>query len=216
MKVTFVSIGDPRDPHVWSGIPHNILRHLVVEGCEVEVIAPLHRSFRFWYLGQKVIGKVCGVRFDVDRQPLALRSYRDQIADKLKHSVTDVIFSPSSVPISMLNGNVPVIYWTDAVWDTMIDYYEGFSHFSQTSRVNGHRQEQMAMDRAALAIYSSDWAANSARDNYKVDPSKVKTLSFGANIEVNHAYDSLPAVVRNRRRDQLRLLFLGVDWERKG
>lgn len=216
MKVAFVSIGDPRDPHYWSGIPYHMLHYLIAEGCDVEIIAPLRRNFRYLYVGHKTLGRAFGMRFDIDRQPFALRSYRNQIVCQLARTITDVVFSPSSVPVSMLDGNIPVIYWTDAVWENMVDYYEGFSDFSHTTRMSGHRQEQTAMDRAALAIYSSNWAATSALNNYKVEASKVSILPFGANMEVKHSRDDLKEIVRGRGRGSLRLLFLGVDWKRKG
>ncbi len=216
MIVAFVSLGDPNDPHYWSGIPYHMLRSLVAENCRVEVVAPLDRSFRYLYLGQKLLEKLSGPRFDIDRQPLALASYRDQINRRLKGSAVDVVFSPSSIPIAMLDGHVPVVYWTDAVWEALVDYYEGFSNLSQTARVNGHRQEQMAMDRAALGIYSNDWAAQAARKYYKFSPSKIKVIPFGANLEVKHDSQDVRGFVKQRRKDHCRLLFLGVDWVRKG
>ena len=216
MRVAFVCVGDPEDPHYWSGIPHYMLRHLVSENCEVDVIAPLSRSFRYLYMGRKLVQKIGGSRFDIERQPLALANYRNQIVRRLKESAVDLVFSPSSIPIAMLGGHIPVIYWTDAVWDIMVDYYEAFSNLTRTSVVNGHRQEQMAMDRSAFAVYSSDWAAEGARRNYRVEPSKIRVIPFGANMDVKHDAAELLTMVKRRSRDHCRLLFLGVEWKRKG
>lgn len=215
MRVAFVCVGDPTDPHYWSGIPHHMLRYLVAEDCKVQVIAPLDRSFRYLYLGQKIVEKLSGPRFDVDRQPLALASYRNQINRRLNGSAVDVIFAPSSIPIAMLDGDAPVIYWTDAVWGCMVNYYGEFSRLSQTTRMSGHRQEQMAMERATFGIYSNEWAAEAARQ-YKVAPSKIRVIPFGPNLPVKHDSRDVRMFVKQRARDHCRLLFLGLDWVRKG
>jgi glycosyltransferase involved in cell wall biosynthesis len=186
------------------------------ERCEVEVIAPLDRSFRYFYLGHKLAEKVRGSKIEIDREPLALRSYRDQIMQRIDRSAVDIVFAPSSVPIAMLDGNVPVVFWGDAVWGGMVGYYEGFSHYSSRTLVNGHRQEQMALDRVAAAIYASEWAASTVRKHYQVKPSKVGVIPFGANLESKHDLEGMRAVLRRRNKDLCRLLFLGVDWERKG
>jgi glycosyltransferase involved in cell wall biosynthesis len=193
-----------------------MLRHLEEANCTVKIIAPLKRNFRHLYSGHKLIEKLFSRRLQIDRQPLALRSYRRQIMKSLDESSVDVVFSPSTIPISLLDCRLPIIYWTDAVWDSMVDYYGSFSDLTPTSRRNGHRQEQMAMDRAAFGIYSSDWAANAARRNYRVDPDRIKVVPFGANMKAAHDRAALQSTVEKRGRDSCRLLFLGVEWERKG
>lgn len=141
MKIAFVSVEDPNDPHSWSGIPFHMLG-AIRRKCPVEVIAPLHRSFRYMYVGHKILGNISHRRFQIDRQPLALRSYRKQIANRLKTCGADVVFAPSSVPVSLLDTRLPILFWTDAVWEPMLEYYDGFSRLSRTSLINGHKQDK--------------------------------------------------------------------------
>src|SRR6185436_3482760 len=84
------------------------------------------------------------------------------------------------------------------------------------SLARGHAMEQRAIDRAALAIYSSDWAASSAIARYHADRNKVKVVPFGANIEESRTLEEVRAMIAARPRDVCRLLFVGVGWERKG
>jgi glycosyltransferase involved in cell wall biosynthesis len=62
-------------------------------------------------------------------------------------------------------------------------------------------------------VYSSRWAAESAIHDYAVDPDKVHTVFYGANL------DSIPAletVLRKVPSAECRLLFVGVGWDVKG
>jgi glycosyltransferase involved in cell wall biosynthesis len=72
--------------------------------------------------------------------------------------------------------------------------------------------EQRAIDNATCCVFSSDWASESAVRDYGKDPSRVRTIPFGPNLEGIPARDEIP----ERPRDTCRLLFVGRDWERKG
>ena len=79
-----------------------------------------------------------------------------------------------------------------------------------------HKMEKLALEKCDLAIYSSDWAAKSAVDFYRADPNKVKVVPFGANIEHDFKYDDIKQAIESRPSNICKLLFLGVDWLRKG
>jgi len=99
----------------------------------------------------------------------------------------------------------------------MLDFYDSFSHFCPETIRNGHKQEQLALENCSLAIYSSEWAAKSAIANYDVDPSKVKVIPFGANVECNRTQEDITTLVNEKVDfDPIRLLFIGKDWQRKG
>jgi glycosyltransferase involved in cell wall biosynthesis len=193
-----------------------MLHQLRTAGCKVDVIAPLNRNFRYLYVPHKLIFGAFRRRFHIDAEPLALRSYRDEITSRLEHSDADVVFTPQSVPVTLLDCRLPIIIWTDAVFDAMIDYYESYSRLAPQTIANGHQQEQLALNRATLAIYSSEWAAGTAKHHYRADGEKIKVIPFGPNVEVNHDRPRMPAIVKARQKDRCRLLFLGVEWRRKG
>lgn len=72
------------------------------------------------------------------------------------------------------------------------------------------------MHKCSLAIYSSDWAAKSAIHDYGADPAKVKVVPFGSNTDSPFTYDTIQDVIKARPSDCCKLLFLAVDWIRKG
>jgi hypothetical protein len=66
--------------------------------------------------------------------------------------------------------------------------------------------------KANFLLYSSEWSAKSAIQDYQVDPGKVHVLPFGANIDdtvvkITHPFSE---------NETLNVLFSGVDWKRKG
>jgi glycosyltransferase involved in cell wall biosynthesis len=72
------------------------------------------------------------------------------------------------------------------------------------------------LTRCQLAIFSSEWAAESALSLYGVDRSKVKVVSYGANIESAPTFQEVTTIIKKRVKDKIKLLFLAKSWERKG
>jgi glycosyltransferase involved in cell wall biosynthesis len=126
------------------------------------------------------------------------------------------IFSPGTIPIAYLETALPIIFWTDATFSSMVGYYPGWSDLCNASIREGNWMEQAAISRASAAVYSSSWAANSAVNDYAADPMKVKVLAFGANLANEPNELHVAESIEKRPRHQCRLLFLGVDWRRKG
>jgi hypothetical protein len=62
----------------------------------------------------------------------------------------------------------------------MIEFYPTFTNLCKNSLENGYKMELSAITNAKLAIYSSEWAAETARVIYQADKSKVKVVPFGA------------------------------------
>lgn len=216
-KVAFVSIDDARDPQSWSGTPHSMLTHLESVGAPVEVISPLRRRFKYLFAPHKLAARMSSRSFQVDRQPLALSSYSRQISKRLRVGDVDVVFATSSIPIARLECRQPIVYWTDGVWDAMADYYAGaFSNPTKSTRRCARAQEEAALMRAAFAVYSSEWAAETAHAHYGVPRSKLRVIPFGPNMRVEHAPAEAARFIDARATGCCRLLFLGVEWGRKG
>ncbi len=57
------------------------------------------------------------------------------------------------------------------------------------------------------------WVANSAIKDYGASPEKVHVVPFGPNID---RVEDVNIILKHRQMDEIRLLFLGGDWERKG
>jgi glycosyltransferase involved in cell wall biosynthesis len=214
LKIAFVSAWDVRDPHTWSGIPHSILSFLKRDGVEVEVISPLSRKFRYLFLGRWLACKMGRKYYQTDREPLLIASYARQIQRRMKGRRFDAILSTEPFAIADLDRPEPITYWSDAVWDLMANYYwfDAPQRFSATWR----EYEQQVVSRAAHAVYASEWAADGAEDRFGIDKSKVSVIPFGANLDIQHGLSDVESAIASRPQDRCVLLFLGVDWKRKG
>jgi glycosyltransferase involved in cell wall biosynthesis len=217
MRIAFVDIEDPEDVTTWSGIPYFILQELRRQGAEVEVIAPLNRPFKYLFSGHKIVSRLTGRNIQLNRRPIALRNYASQVEHRIRGKRFDAIFSTSSIPIPMLAPGIPVLFWTDAVTEAMLDYYGGsFANIGSRELGIAHAQEQAALARASFAIYSSNWAANIVKSSYTASEHKVTVIEFGANLPIEHDLDDVIAFNERRLSSECVLLFIGVDWDRKG
>lgn len=150
--------------------------------------------------------------------PLLLHSFARQIDRRLSKGSFDIVFAPSTIPIAGLRCSQPIVFWTDAVIDDLLDYYPGphLSRATPRSIELGRAQERRALTHASLCVYSSRWAADGAARYYAVEEDRLLILPFGCNLEGVPSGDEVAAMVDRRDCDRCRLLFIGVDWLRKG
>jgi glycosyltransferase involved in cell wall biosynthesis len=73
--------------------------------------------------------------------------------------------------------------------------------------------ERISMERAAIVVVSSAWAAESAVKDYGIRPTKVHNLLIGANLPNPPARED---VLPRRLGKKVRLLMIGIHWEIKG
>jgi len=218
LKIGFVCVWDASDITVWSGVPYHMLTHLEKQNVQVEVFSPLSKAFKSLLAPAKLYARLRGRNVTLDQFRLALSSYASQIERRMRERPVDVILSTSSIPVSLLSCRQPVLIWTDSVFHQMHDYYSGaFQKLSRAGIRRGEWQEEAALSRCTFAAYSSQWAANAARQ--LTDPRKVVVLPFGASIPVNHSLRDVRnwrSSVRRTASHRCELLFVGIDWERKG
>ncbi|MDD3225126.1 MAG: glycosyltransferase family 4 protein [Clostridium sp.] len=217
MKVLFVSQYDHRDIHAWSGTVYYLNKTLKNLGCEIYYADDLSINIFFKFIG-KIINKLTKKKFIIERENVVLKSYARQIKKKSQNINFDLVFSTSSLPITYLKTEKPIFFFTDATFNSMLNYYDEFTNLSNRTIRSGTKNEERALRNSNAAIFASKWAEDSAMKFYNVDNNKVFDLNFGINIENTINLSQLQFIVKNRNenRNELRLLFIGVDWVRKG
>jgi glycosyltransferase involved in cell wall biosynthesis len=165
------------------------------------------RAFSRMFSGRKILP---------NRDPGVIRQYARQIARELRTKPVDVIVSNGTIPVALLDCAAPIVFWCDATFAGMVDFYPGFTNLQRESLENGDRMEQAALSRAALAIYASEWAAGTCLEHYRVDPTKIEVVPFGPNLAKERAVEEIEALIRARSLQTCRLAFSGIDWQRKG
>jgi glycosyltransferase involved in cell wall biosynthesis len=134
----------------------------------------------------------------------------------VEQSGCDVLFAPTaSVEIAYLPTNIPIIYYPDMSWADIVDYYPSCSSLFEFSRVEGDRIDGAGIRKASASIFPSPWAVRTAIGHYKADPRKVHYIPYGANIETEDI-PSCETALRHSLTGEITLLWIGVDWQRKG
>jgi glycosyltransferase involved in cell wall biosynthesis len=105
------------------------------------------------------------------------------------------------------------VYYSDLTWDQIIEYYPDYSSISSFGKIEGERIEAAAIRCAKAAVYPSNWAADSACNHYGASRETTVKVSFGANL---NDPPSREAALQRSIGPTVKLLLVGVNWERKG
>lgn len=226
MKVAWVTVYNAENPAEYGGRGYGQPQSLKSQSIGVDHIGSLKipklyipiikAKYRFYQ------NKHRHITYDPLMEPFVLKSYARQISRRLsKLNNIDVVFSGICQylqPVAYLDCKQPIVTWTDTPLVSAFDFYPGMGiHEMAPECLNGGiANDKDAINRASLAIYGSEWAAQIAISHYQLDPSKVKVLPLGPNIPSCHDSQSIQAVIDSRPSNHCKLLFLGGDWKRKG
>jgi glycosyltransferase involved in cell wall biosynthesis len=218
LRVGFVCIEDVNDVKSWSGTPFHLMDALKKQDLSIEVFSPLKVDFRYALLPFKIGARVLKRDVEFYRFPLALRSFASQLKKRMQQTPVDVILSTGTVPITMLECPQPIVFYADAVFHMMPGYYGTmWDRLTSGSIRRGKWQEEAALERCSFGAYASNWAAEGARK--LTAPAKIRVVPLGASIPVDHDLAAVQQWASERLKGtstECRLLFIGVDWIRKG
>ncbi len=216
MHLAYVSTYDPTDVRTWSGIPFHMWQSLERQGLRLSQVGPLREQHAFRYKLKQLRYRLQDERHLRHHEPAVLRGFAEQAESRLAALRPDVVFGVGSLPIALLDTDRPIAFWSDATFASVLYYYQEFARLSDETVRLGHRMEQAALDRSRLAIYAADWAAQTAVDFYGADPARVKVVPLGANLHFDYTPADVEALIAERPAVPCRLLFVGVEWLRKG
>lgn len=221
MKLAYVTTYDSRQltgSDEWSGTGYYIAQALQSQSVELNYIGPLEDP-----LPQRVMRKLKrhyyelgSKNYEKDPDPQTLKNYARQIEQRLVNHQDQIVFSATVNPIAYLKNDLPMAFWADGTFAGIADFYPQYSNLHPEIVEHWHQMEKLALENCQLAIYSSDWAAKSAVESYQADPAKVKVVPFGANIKVGFNFAEIKDAIEARPSNSCKLLFMGVDWHRKG
>lgn len=215
MTIGYICESNPfMDRKAWSGTIYKIRESIEKAGFEV-VWIPFNNSNKLARFSEKLRWKL----YDIlgKKQILGgthflpeLYAYSKSIKRDTTFNKCDILFFPRGGQIGLfLNTNKPIIYYSDATAQVMVDYYWKNCH--PLSVKMACYLEKKASQKAYLNLRSSQWAINSVINDCKCPTSHSIVLEFGANID---ATDITP--ITPYKKGTLNILFSGVDWERKG
>ena len=217
-KIAYYSINDPLDKRSWSGTTYYLGQTLQRNVGDVDFLGPVKIP---WLLDKffRALQKLSRLFFRkewIPKYSLLKNVYASIILKKkMKGRQYDFLLAPAAASeLGYLNTRLPVIYFGDATYKAYSETYEKeFRNLASFSRWEGNHLEKRSLQKSTLVILTSHWAARSAMNDYNVPAAKIEVLLLGANV------DHLPGreiIFDKEANKTLTLLFLAVDWERKG
>ena len=204
--IGYVSFENPfTDRKAWSGTIYKIREGLENAGLKVKWVKIDPPKMKIFLL--KLYLKL---RYNAAFHHPILYKLMANYTDWETADSCDILFFPGGAQI--INHSPikkPYIYYTDACFSQMVNYY--WFNLRNSHIKLADEEEKRAIQNASLNIRSSDWARNCAVNYYGDNPAKNFVLEFGANIDDEDIVES-----QVFSGGQLRILFSGVDWQRKG
>lgn len=219
MRVAYVTLFDATDVNNWSGTDLHIWQALQKQGIKIELIGNLRHGASV----RRRMRRLWGTR--VERRaylPLwnmqTAKGYAADAAARIQTLNVDAVVSPSPIPLAFLRCTQPKLLWTDANFSGLSLLYDEFNpaRLCSASVNDARRIERAVSANCDKLVYASDWGASQAIAAGHAPPAKVAVVPFGANLEVQHTGGDAVAFSAARTIDHVKLLFIGVHWQRKG
>ena len=209
IKVGYLTQSNPQNKKAWSGSVYQFYKNLS-DNYDI-VWIPVRRSF--WGLRYmkvvKIMAKISGKNI-TPHFTFPARCMARKVDKKLLDSV-DLIFAPAgSLCLAYLKTDKPIVYLSDSAFSLMVDYY--YFNLSDFNIKEGNKIEQLAAQNSSHIIVSSDWAKEAFLEYYNISEEKISVIEFGANIDDIKRTENINC----KTNGILNVLFLGVEWERKG
>jgi glycosyltransferase involved in cell wall biosynthesis len=215
MKIGFAGRWNPLDKKSWSGTYYYTYQELKKHH-EVETFLfkwPFY--VREWLILKKQYGKIF-LKKNVAVEFLSgyARYFSKCLDEAVRGKNLDAIFVPAAPQlIAYSKTKVPIIFLTDATFQQIQGYYHSYQNIAPFSLRQGIEMDSKAFHKATHCLLASEWCKQSAVSDYGLDPEKITVAPLGANL------DHIPQreeIILTRKDEVCRLLFLGVEWERKG
>lgn len=198
-------------------IGNYLIEHFIKQGVEVEVFGADEDLRKYYFKAKKLFYQIItGKNHLRHREPNLLRQLANKIAASINHSDADLIFAFGTMPLAYLETNKPIYLLSDATFRNVYNFYEEYTNITQASYRNGEEIERLAFNKAKKIFLSSDWAIESAINDYGVHQDKLELVPLGANIDKSPDDNEIIQILESKKMDAINLLMIAKYWYRKG
>ncbi len=221
MRIAVIQRANANNVQVLSGIPYFAMRALEKHVGEVVFMGPdeslLTRAIEICgRAANRLLYLLFKRRISADHNRILAVRLARVFARRLEASACDVIFAPNaSVEIAHLATKIPIVYYSDLNWADIVDYYPESKSLFGFARGEGDEIDARAVSKASALIYPSPWAMRTAIEHYHADPSRVHYIPCGANFD-KADIPPFDVAIQHPLNSRVKLLWIGVDWVRKG
>lgn len=216
MRIAYISNGNPFDKNSWSGTDFYVRKALEQAGNEVHCIYGLKPSVTFRNFLPKFKARISGKVYDSSRTIEFCNKWAKFIKSKIQPD-TDCIVSLSTIPIAHLHTATPIYVYIDAVYEQLRNLYNSNCKYDISNIAESNVIEKIALLNCRRIFTAAGATRNAISKLYDISPSSIDIIPMGANI------DSYPdeSIIRNNASTkansrEVNILFIGVEWYRKG
>ena len=217
LKIAYLCIPDPLDKRSWSGTTYYIGQTLQKNIGDVDFLGPvtLPSWFHVLFKGMAKLTRLFSSKEYYPPYSLLQNWYGAwYLKKKMKGRQYDLICAPASCPVlGYFDTDLPVVHVHDATIKLICSYYPDYRKISGWSKWQGEHLEKKALKKSSFIIYSSQWAAHSAIEDYHVPQEKFCVMPLGANMDFVPGREM---IFEKEKNTTLTILYLAVEWERKG
>ncbi|MCE5278158.1 MAG: glycosyltransferase family 4 protein [Planctomycetaceae bacterium] len=140
----------------------------------------------------------------------------DEQIDRVQPDLVLGLFEAAPL-LADVSSPLPLFMYRDMTpLDSMrMGWYRGTTNRPRRNMRQASQLVRNAVSRCAGIAVASDWARQSLVHNYGADAARVVLAPMAANIEPEYV-PSRQAVLDRRQGNCCRMIFVGVDWQRKG
>ncbi len=214
MKAGFAARWSPLDKRSWSGTPHYSYEQ-IRRYYDTEIFTYQWPWWlREWLTAQKSLNKrIFKKHTAVEFCRAYAKYFSRQLEKDLQKRPVDILFVSGSAQLAAyLKTDIPIIYATDATFQQLQGYYPYFSNLAGYNIRQGIALDKKTFMRAEHCMLASDWCRRSAIEDYGISEHRITVTPLGANLDRIPQRDELNL----KAGSSCRLLFLAVEWERKG
>jgi len=216
MRIVYLAtVWDPSDIRDKLGISYSIVSNLQNLGHTVEVIDLSHKHKKLTRIF-KTIGKF------IPGNPY-LWPYYSKAVTKLynlelkKYSDFDAVFAFGSLIFTYLETHLKKICWIDATFPVLDGFHPNVLNWPLLFKRWGSYLDRTGLMKCDLLLVSSDWAANSVINDYKIPDKNIHVIPFGGNLPEIPSLTQIHKALDEKITDKtIRLLFIGLKWKAKG
>lgn len=216
IKIAYLTHRDALDKRAWSGTLHYMYKALGEHVGDVVLLGPYEPKRLLFVL--KIFARAMGLffkkKYNIAHSKTLAKAYGRYFTRRISDTSPDVIVAVASTPdAAYIKTNKPLVVVDDINFTLLRNYYSNFSGLFRFSIKESDKVIKRAYNKAHGVVFSSQWAKDSTVKDDGIPQEKIHVISYGANLE---EFPSREEAIHKDYGEVCELLFLGVDWFRKG
>ena len=127
MRIGYITKYDYADMSEFSGLGYYIHKSLAMQNIHIK------RNHYLFAIKDRLYKRFSKKRYLREREVSIAKGYARQVKKKISDIEIDLILSPGTIPVAFLESKKPIVFWTDATFSGMVNFYPEFNPSSYNS-----------------------------------------------------------------------------------